>query len=194
MSRKEHNLRCVVPNRHGAGRRPDHRAFTLVEILIVIIILGILATIVVPQFIGASQDARRSSLASQVQTLRAQIDLYRLQHQDENPPGLNTAGPVDGLLAWAEMLIRTDANHTANLAGKFGPYLQTLPLNPMSDNPASDSCDVFVVSADVTPGAASGAGTAGWIYNRLNGKLWATSKSGGFVYDEMNPMAATNTQ
>ena len=194
MRRKQHNLGCDVRGRRSRRRHGDS-AFTLVEILIVIIILGILATIVVPQFIGASQDARRSSLASQVQTLRAQIDLYRLQHMDENPPGLDTAGSVvDGATAWAELLIRTDVDHTPNGAGKYGPYLQTLPLNPMSDNPPSDSCDVYVVGADVTPGAASGAGTAGWVYNRNNGKLWATSKSGGFVYDEVNPQAAVNTQ
>ena len=44
--------------------------FTLVEILIVVIILGILAAIVIPQFTNASQDARNSSLLSQLQTLR----------------------------------------------------------------------------------------------------------------------------
>jgi general secretion pathway protein G len=191
MRRKEHNLRCDVVRR----RRPFFvRGFTLVEILIVVIILGILATIVIPQFTSASQDARRSSLSSQLQTLRAQIDLYKLQHVDENPPGLNTAGAVDGTTAWAELLIRTDYDHTPNVNGKFGPYLQTMPLNPLSDNPPADSGDVFVVAADVTPGNASGAGTAGWVYNRLNGKLWATSKSGGFVYDEMDPQAATNGQ
>jgi general secretion pathway protein G len=192
MRRKEHNLQCGAVRRRR--RHPDIRGFTLVEILIVVIILGILATIVIPQFTAASQDARRSSLASQLQTLRAQIDLYKLQHVDENPPGLNTAGNIDGPTAWAEMTVRTDYDHTPNLNGKFGPYLQTVPLNPLSDNPPSDSCDVLVVAADVVAGAASGAGDAGWVYNRLNGKLWATSKSGDFIYDEMDPQAATNGQ
>src|SRR5688572_15997918 len=113
MRRKLHELRCNVRSRRTPRCR-CHGGFTLVEILIVIIILGILATIVVPQFIGASQDARRSSLGSQIQTLRAQIDLYRLQHTDEDPPGLNTAGPIDGATAWAEMLIRTNVDHSAN--------------------------------------------------------------------------------
>ena len=173
---------------------PPRRAFTLVEVLIVVIILGILATIVMPQFATASEDARRNSLASLLQTVRSQLELYRLQHLDENPPGLDTAGAIDGPTAWAEMMVKTDQDHTANLAGKFGPYLQTLPVNSISTNAPDDAHDVLVVAVDPVPGAASGAGTAGWIYNRLNGKLWATSKSGAFVYDEMNSLAATNSQ
>ena len=66
-------------------RRNIKRGFTLVEILIVVIILGILAAIVIPQFTNASQDARRSSLASTVQTVRSQIELYKLQHGDQLP-------------------------------------------------------------------------------------------------------------
>jgi general secretion pathway protein G len=170
------------------------RGFTLVEILIVVIILGILAAIVIPQFTNASQDARKNSLTSQLQTLRSQIELYKLQHLDENPPGLDTVGNRDGAVAWAEFIVKTDADHTPNVNGKFGPYLQTMPLNPISENPPSDNGDVFVVAADVTQGGASGAGTAGWVFNRVNGKLWATSKTGGFIYDESDPQAATNDQ
>jgi len=65
--------------------RTRKSGFTLVEILIVVIILGILAAIVIPQFTNASQDARRSSLQSTVQTLRSQISLYKLQHHDTTP-------------------------------------------------------------------------------------------------------------
>ena len=51
----------------------NRKGFTLVEILIVVIILGILAAIVIPQFTSASSDARQSSLTSQLQTLRSQV-------------------------------------------------------------------------------------------------------------------------
>ncbi len=59
--------------------------FTLVEILIVVIILGILAAIVIPQFTNASQDARKSSVSSLLQTIRSQIELYKIQHGDTLP-------------------------------------------------------------------------------------------------------------
>src|SRR6266436_6458456 len=65
--------------------RRNQRGFTLVEILIVVIILGILAAIVIPQFTNASQDARKSNMASQVQTLKSQIELFKLQHHDKAP-------------------------------------------------------------------------------------------------------------
>ena len=51
-------------------QRRNNKGFTLVEILIVVIILGILAAIVIPQFTNASNDARNNSVASTLQTLR----------------------------------------------------------------------------------------------------------------------------
>src|SRR4026207_276153 len=79
--------------------------FTLVEILIVVIILGILAAIVIPQFTNASQDARESSLLSQLQTLRSQIELYKLQHRDTWP---TATGLVAAAWSWDKMTTKTD--------------------------------------------------------------------------------------
>lgn len=167
--------------------RTRRSGFTLVEILIVVIILGILAAIVIPQFTNASQDARKNSLTSQLQTLRSQIELYKLQHLDANPTGLATSGSVvAGPTAWAQLLVKTDADQTANTSGLFGPYLQTEPINPLNN-----LSSVEVVDADVAfGGTVTGSG---WVYNAMNGKLWATAVNSAVVYNEADPSNLANT-
>src|SRR3982750_3933375 len=99
------------------GYRTNKRGFTLVEILIVVIILGILAAIVIPQFTNASQDARKNSLTSQLQTIRSQVELYKLQHRDKLP---------DVTASWDKLTKKTDEDGSLTNADptllKFGPY------------------------------------------------------------------------
>ena len=78
------------------ARKLVRKGFTLVEILIVVVILGILAAIVIPQFTNASTAAKASSVLSQLQTLRSQIELYKNQHNNEYPTSDGTlAGTWD---------------------------------------------------------------------------------------------------
>src|SRR5438477_4147606 len=103
--------------------RTRKTGFTLVEILIVVIILGILAAIVIPQFTNASQDARESALLSQLQTLRSQIELYKLQHMDMLPD-LDTN--------WDPRTTKTDSSCAASVAPQaFAPYMQSAPTTPI---------------------------------------------------------------
>ena len=101
--------------------------FTLVEILIVVVILGILAAIVIPQFTEASTEAKTSSLCTDLQTMRSQIELYKVQHND-NPPTL--VGFV------AQMTAQTDI--TGAVGTDYGPYLQKIPTNPFNDKNTLD--------------------------------------------------------
>jgi len=141
-----------------AIRRTRKSGFTLVEILIVVIILGILAAIVIPQFTNASQDARKNSLSSQLQTIRSQIELYKLQHQDKLPDVIST---------WDKLTKKTDVFGAAG--GTFGPYLQATPVNPLNTMTG-------VINGDGTA-APTGAST-GWVYDYASGtgtgKFWAT--------------------
>ncbi|MHC4499487.1 MAG: type II secretion system protein [Planctomycetota bacterium] len=123
--------------------------FTLVEILIVVVILGILAAIVIPQFTDASTEAKMSSLASDLQTVRGQIELYKIQHND-NPPSAVGATFV------AQMTGTTDV--TGNSSGTdYGPYLERIPTEPFSDT-------------DVVGDTSA---TVGWCYDTSNGRFWA---------------------
>src|SRR5258708_3304185 len=96
----------------------SHRGFSLVEILIVVIVLGILAGIVVPQFSMASSDAKLSSLKTNLQSIRGQIQLYKVQHGDAWPTAANFSNQMT--------LSSKDDGTTAAIgtAGyTFGPYL-----------------------------------------------------------------------
>ncbi|MEY3024942.1 MAG: PilD-dependent protein PddA [Planctomycetota bacterium] len=88
-------------------RRPSHqRGFTLIEILIVVVIIGILATMVVPKFADARREASVSSVRNQLQTLRAQVELYRagnggvLPASSELMPALVEAGQIRRVPEW----------------------------------------------------------------------------------------------
>jgi len=160
--------------------------FTLVEILIVVIILGILAAIVIPQFTSASQDARKSSLVSQLQTIKAQTELCRLQHLDKDSTVFVAGGAASVSPwtpgPWAEMLIKTNSDYTTTGTPNFGPYLQAPPVNPLNG-----FAGVEVVPADLNPGDAHASTAVGWVYNTTNGKVWATSALNGFIYNDGNP-------
>jgi general secretion pathway protein G len=125
-------------------------AFTLVELLIVVIILGILAAVVIPQFSDAGTDARVSALAENLSTVRAQIDLYKAQHGGSYPTLV------------AQMTGKTDADGTVNAAGKYGPYLLSIPNNPFT---------VGGTGNDISTNAA--APSLAWYYDVTTGQFRA---------------------
>ena len=132
--------------------------FTLVEILIVVVILGILAAIVIPQFTEASTEARLSSLCTDLQTMRSQIELYKVQHADDLPSDAS----VGFLLAMTE---QTDIYGDAGT--DFGPYLQKIPSNAFLPEAIADAVEEEAGSANL------GGGNAGWHFNTLNGQFHA---------------------
>src|SRR5262249_48844855 len=131
---------------------------------------------------------------SQLQTIRSQIELYKLQHLDKLPPGLNTGtGSIASATAWNEMINRTNATHsvgTDSTVCPFGPYLQAAPVNPLNAN-----SNVLIVTADLAPAAATGgASTDGFVFNKLDSKTWGTTVGGTHIYDEGNPSNSINDQ
>ena len=133
--------------------RINNRGFTLIEILIVVVILGILAAIVIPQFTNASEDAQNSQVRSQLQTVRGQIELFNVQ----------TGGYPDfATNAWADL---TDNR-----------YLQQEPRNSRRANA------VGIASGTAGPGAASGGGaTDGWYWNTDDEILYAIDNDGSII-------------
>ena len=148
----------------------NRKAFTLVEILIVVIILGILAAVVIPQFTQASNDARESALATDLQTIRAQVELYKVQHLDQSPH-LDEDGAADTANFVSRMTGRTDNTGAINAAGAFGPYLQKFPSNPFVADAVADTVTLGV--ADPAPGD----GASGWYFNTTLLKMSANDSA-----------------
>jgi general secretion pathway protein G len=134
------------------------RGFTLVEILIVVVILGILAAIVIPQFTEASTEAKLSSLCSDLQTVRSQIELYKVQHNDAMP------GLATGVTFVQALTEKTDVAGSMSGTDDYGPYLQAMPKNPFND---LATAEVEAVDTGL------GAGNCGWHFNTATGNFRA---------------------
>ncbi len=142
-----------------------NRAFTLIEILIVVVILGILAAIVIPQFTDASQEAMEASVVTQLQTIRSQIELHNVQW-----PNLSYDGPNwPGLLNFWDPLVIGDGVPNS---GYDGDYLASPPNNPLQGG------------SSTVAGAA--AADVGWTWEDANGwgfSVYAVDETGLTLVD-----------
>ncbi len=75
-------------------RKDARRGFTLVELLIVVVILGILAAVVITKLAGGSKDARESSLKGNLSAIRRQLELYKVKSSDGDTYPTTLAGMV----------------------------------------------------------------------------------------------------
>lgn len=131
-------------------RRPDRPGFTLVEILIVVVILGILAAIVIPQFSNATNMARTNTMLEHLRVIRSQIGMYYAQH-GSYPKLANM---------WDAMTGKTDIDGTIDPTGRYGPYFDHAPRHQFNNS-----------STIVAPG--TGTSTDGWEYDETTGQIHA---------------------
>lgn len=128
--------------------RRGRSAFTLIEILVVVIILGILSAIVVPQFSSASEEAKIESTNVQLQKLRNTLAVYYVRNNSKFPQ------VTAGLGTWGEVL------------GEG--YMHVPPNNQYV------GANGQVITLGVGPDAAFQE-LYGWIYNPATGDVWAGS-------------------
>lgn len=155
-------------------RSSAQSAFTLIELLLVVVILGILAAVAIPQFSDSSGEARASTLQSNLAVLRNAIEYYRANHNGKYP-GYPSAGgaptetdTVNQLTLASKPDGSTAAPGTATFG--FGPYIrERLPANPVN----SLATVLVLKDGDTFPAAADG--TTGWVYQPMTGRIRANS-------------------
>jgi type II secretion system protein G len=122
------------------------KGFTLVEILIVVVILGILAAIVVPQFTNATQDAQAGNIQTQLETLNNQIELYRARTGATND---DLTAMFGGATPWQTLITQG--------------YLKSEPKHPRYPN---DPVAAKAIAFGEPDGNGSGGGSTanGWHF------------------------------
>lgn len=176
---------------HFRLMKPKQRAFTLAELLIVVIILAILAAIIVPQFSSATVDAQESALDANLTGLRSAIELYHAQHGTLYPGAVATTGGTctatkgTGAAGSAQafmdsLLMYTDANGNACSLGdtttyRFGPYVRKgIPADPITGRGSvAGEIVVTATGAAIAPAAATG----GWAYDTVSGQIVMNSNA-----------------
>jgi type II secretion system protein G len=146
----------------GSAKRTHRRkAFSLMELVIVVVIIGLLAAIAIPKLTHAAQSAGETALTSDMAILREAIDLYVLDH----------GVPPDADNVSDQLLKQTDAGGHIGVGTPtfiFGPYLKTVPPLPVGS------------ATERQRSGIGGTTNAAWSY-QTDGKTYLLEPNAGGV-------------
>lgn len=136
--------------------RASSRGFTLIEIMVVVVIIGLLAAIVAPKILGRTDDARVAKAKQDIRALESSLELYKLDN-------FTYPSTQQGL----EALVAQPSGEPQPKNYKQGGYIKSLPTDPWG-NPyqylqpgVKSEMDIFSLGADNRPGGEGSAADIG---------------------------------
>lgn len=143
-----------------------NKRFNKVELLVILVVISGIASIVMPQFSSAANEARTSDLCDSLYELRSNITLYKMHHNNKLPGWGN-----DFVTAMTGVTDSEGNFVSSKMSGKavsWGPYMEEIPVNVFNG--------MNTVRVDGEP---AGAGTHGWRYDSYTGEIQADDVAEG---------------
>jgi general secretion pathway protein G len=99
--------------------RRKRQGFTLVEVLVVVVIIGLLAGLVVPRIVGRGEEAKRTAAKVQISELEQALDLFRLDN-----------GFYPTTEQGLEALVEEPTSSPEPRNYRSGGYIKKIPVDP----------------------------------------------------------------
>lgn len=136
----------------------NRSGFTLIELVIVIVVLGILATQAIPTYLSLVDDAKKASAKANLGALRSSISVYYAYK----------ATPMGGEAAtWPSITLLTDESTVLN--------------GEVPDNGYDTAATKNEVTTATTKGVVTGGTIGGWAYIPSAGVIWLNTTTTGIT-------------
>jgi prepilin-type N-terminal cleavage/methylation domain-containing protein len=139
------------------------RAFSLVELVIVIVIIGVLAAIAVPRLSRGATAATENALSANLAAMRSAIELFYAEHGQTYPA---LAKFDDALTKYSNITGTTFGDRDTATGVIYGPYLRAVPPLPVGANKGK------------TAAVATLGEDGGWVYDATKGTVKANCADG----------------
>lgn len=139
------------------------KGFSLIELVIVIVIIGVISAIAIPRLTRGANNAAATAVKGNLAVLRSAIETYRAEHQGLYP----TVAEIGIQLTSYTKINGTDPNTIPDVANGrvYGPYIRAIPALPVGVRKGGKG-----IGADDAPGI-------GWVYSESTGNIFANTNT-----------------
>jgi len=143
-------------------KKHSRGGFSLLELVIVVVIIGIVAAIAIPRMSRGTAGASDSAVSGDLAVLRNAIDLFAAEHGGKFPTLANIEGQLTKYTDDSSTSAPVDTKDATHL---YGPYLRKVPPLPVGANKGKTAFTATAPSATTAD--------AGWYYNATTGEIKA---------------------